>query len=215
LNGKVFVLRDLSSTGTLAGLEIRSVNGTPAAQLVKTMLAATSGDGDVQTARMYRIGRLTFANNLVELLGLESPYTVTFWDARARREPRVRLEGQEESKLREAARAKFPQDEPAKESAQLSFLDDGKVAFLKVRRFGGHADAAGKKDLRTFFPEAFTEIDKKKAGALILDLRDNGGGGGEMGKALLSLPFDKPLKDFHELVFNDANFNVQKHTEFS
>ena len=214
LDGKVFVLRDLSSKGTLAGLEIRSVNGTPAAQLVKTMLASTPGDGDVQTARMYRIGRLTFANNLVDLLGLESPYTVTFWDARARRETTVRLEGQEESKLREAARAKFPQDEPAKESAQLSFLDDGKVAFLKVRRFGGHADAAGKKDLRTFFPEAFSEIDKKKAGALILDLRDNGGGADELGKLLLSFLIDKPFKYYDDLVINALKFSFQKHTNF-
>jgi hypothetical protein len=214
LDGKVFVLRDLSSTGTLAGLEIRSVNGEPAAQILKTMLAATSGDGDGETARQYRIGGLTFAGNLVDLLGLESPYTVTCWNAQTKEETTVHIEGVAESKLRELARTRFPQDQKPKESAQLSFLDDGKVALLKVNRFGGAADAKGKKDLRAFFPEAFAEIDKKKASALIIDLRDNGGGADDLGKLLLSFLIDKPFQYYDDLVINALNFSFQKYTNF-
>jgi hypothetical protein len=214
LDGKVYVLRDLSGKGNLAGREIRSVNGVPAARIVKTMLAATPGDGDVQTSRLYRMGGLNFAANLVDLLGLESPYTVTLWDAKAGRETKVQIEGQPESKLREAARTQFPQDQPPKESAQLTFLDDGKVAMLKVIRFGGRADAAGKKDLRAYFPEAFTEIDKRKAGVLILDLRDNGGGNDDLGKLLLSFLIDEPFKYYDDLVINALSFGFQKYTNF-
>jgi hypothetical protein len=214
LDGKVFVLRDLSREGTLAGKEVRSVNGVPADRIVKTMLAATPGDGDVQTSRLSRIGGLSFASNLVDLLGLESPYTVTLWDAKAERETTVRLDGLEESRLREAGRTRFPQDQPPKGSAKLMFVDGGKVAVLKVYRFGGSADEAGKKDLRAFFRESFAEIDKRKAGVLILDLRDNGGGNDDLGKLLLSFLVDEPFKYYDDLVVNALNFSFQKYTNF-
>ena len=57
LDGKIYVLRDLSDAqGALAGEEIRAVNGLAADKIVQTMLTAMPADGDVQTARLRRIG---------------------------------------------------------------------------------------------------------------------------------------------------------------
>src|SRR5262249_54749028 len=152
----------------------RAVNGQAADKIVQTMLAATPGDGDVQTSRRHRISGSSFAAGLIDLFGLESPYRVTLWDTKQGREHTVRLEGIDAAKLQEPR---------TKDSATLTFFDDGKIANLKINRFGG---TANKKDLKIFLRESFAEIDKKKSGALILDLRDNGGGADELGKLLLS-----------------------------
>ena len=140
LEGKVYVLRDLSSTeGSLAGKEIRGINGLEAGKIVQTLLAAVAGDGDVQTARLRRIGGVNFSRELIDLLGLESPYAVTFWDAKQGRERTVRLEGIAVSKLQESR----PND-----SAVLTFFDEGQIADLKIIRFGGTANK--KEALRAF-----------------------------------------------------------------
>ena len=177
LDGKIYVLRDLSNDqGALAGQEIRAVNGLAADKIVQTMLTAMPADGDVQTARLRRIGGSNFATGLIDLLGLESPYTITFWDAKQGREHVVRLEGIDAAKLEERR---------PKESATLTFLDDGKIADLKINRFGGTAD---KKELKVFLRESFTELARRKSTAILLDLRDNGGGADDLGKLLLSFP---------------------------
>jgi hypothetical protein len=201
LDGKIFVLKDLSSTtGALAGQEVRAVNGVAADQIMSTMLAATPGDGDVQTSRQRRIGGSNFAAELIDLVGLESPYTVALWDAKQKREHTVRLEGIDASKL---------QQPRPKDSATLTFLDDGKFADLKIHRFGGTANG---KPLRDFIRDSFTEIDKKKSAALILDVRDNGGGADELGKLLLSFLIDEPFQYYDDLVLNGLSFGFQKYT---
>jgi C-terminal processing protease CtpA/Prc len=189
LDGKIYVLRDLSdSQAALAGQQIRAINGLAADQIVQTLLAAVPADGDVQTARLQRIGGSTFTTELIDLLGLESPYMVTLWDAKQGREHSVHLQGVDVSKLE--------QPRP-KESATLAFFDDGKIADLKVHRFGG---TAGKKDLAVFFHDSFAEMAQKKSTALILDLRENGGGADELGKLLLSFLIDEPFRYYDDLV---------------
>src|SRR5262249_7941714 len=162
LDGKVYVLKDLSGgKNSLAGQELRAVNGVARVKIVQTMLAAASGDGDVQTSRMRNIDGANFSTNLIDLLGLHSPYTVTLWDPKQSREHTVVLEGIEASKLRE---------QRPKDSATLTFFDDGMIADLKIHRFGGKAND---KNLDAYIREAFGQIDQKKRRTLILDLRDN------------------------------------------
>jgi hypothetical protein len=200
LDGKVYVVRDLSRTQpTLAGREIVAVNGVPAATLVQTMLAAMHADGDVQTARLRRVATF-FSGELSDLMGLQSPYAVTLRDSGSGGEHTVRLEGIERAKLQEPR---------PKDSAELTFLDDGKIADLKIHQFGGRVKG---KDLHVFIPECFREIDKKKSAALILDLRDNGGGADELGKLLLSFLIDEPFKYYDDLVLNGLTFDFLKYT---
>ena len=201
LDGKAYVLRDLSGKqDALTGQEIRSINSVAAGKIVQTMLNAMPGDGDVQTSRLRRIGGANFAAELINLLGLESPYTVTLWDAKQSRAHTVRLEGIEAARLQEPR---------LKESATLTFFDDGKIADLKINRFGG---TANKKDLRVFFRDCFTEIHKKESRALILDLRDNGGGADDLGKLLLSFLIGKPFQYYDDLVLNGLDFSFRKYT---
>jgi hypothetical protein len=200
LDGKLYILKDLSnSKATLAGQEVRRINGVPTDKIVATMLAAAAGDGDVQTGRVRGVGG-NFAGQLIDLLGLESPYTITCWDARQGKENTVVLDGVDAALVR---------SQRPKDSATLTYLDDSKIAVLKIYRFGG---TVGQKSLRTFLDEAFAQIAQKKSAALILDLRDNGGGADDLGKLLLSHLIDKPFQYYDDLVLNGLEFGFRKYS---
>jgi hypothetical protein len=210
VGGKVYVFRDLSAEGgRLAGMEVRSVNGVPAGDIVKTLLAAAPGDGDVQTSRARRAVDGNFAPLLKPLLGIGDPFDLVLWDSGRNEEVRVRLPGLPEKELAAAWREKFPQDHPPSSSASLRFEDGGAVAILKIVRFGGTAGPE-RKPLGKFIDEAFAEIDAKKCTALVLDLRDNGGGADELGKRLLSHLVDQPFRYYDDLVLNALDFSFRK-----
>jgi hypothetical protein len=227
LDGKVYVFRDFSGEeASLAGKEIRSINGVAAAKIVGTMLAATSGDGDVQTSRMLRIsGWPVFSVQLFLLLGLTSPYDVVVWDAPQKQELKVRLDGGDLAKITDTARAKFPQDQRPRSAASLKFLDEDKIAVLKINQFGGQVLAEGaaegegagqpKKTLQQFYKESFSAFKDRGTKTLILDLRNNGGGADELGRLLLSYLVDKPFKYYDDLVLNALEFSFLKDTKMA
>src|SRR5262249_33058675 len=67
LGGKLYILRDLANAkGTLAGKEVRAINGVTAEKIIHVMLSAAPGDGDVETARVRRIAS-SFARDLIDL----------------------------------------------------------------------------------------------------------------------------------------------------
>ena len=90
IDGTLYVLRDFSDDGgALVGAAIQSINGVPAEMILATMIKATPADGDVESARRYRLRGRIFANNLVDLLGLEPPYTVSYVNSRKQAAVRV------------------------------------------------------------------------------------------------------------------------------
>jgi C-terminal processing protease CtpA/Prc len=180
---------------------------------VETMLATTPGDGDSQTCRISRMSGWTLARRLPALLGLQSPYEVTVWDAKENREATVHLEGKELPRLQEAARAKFPQDQRDETAGEFKLKDEGKIAVMKINGFGGFVDTARKKSLREFYRESFEAMNESGTKSLILDLRDNGGGEDELGKLLLSYLLDEPFKYYDDLVINARQFTFQKYTD--
>src|SRR5262249_9230170 len=79
----------------LAGMEIRAINTQPATKIIATMLAAASGDGDVETSRQARISGWRFCSLLITLIGAQSPYDLVVYNAKTRHEEKARLEGVE------------------------------------------------------------------------------------------------------------------------
>jgi hypothetical protein len=217
LNGKIYVFRDFSGQqASLAGKEIRSINGVAAARIVETMLAAASGDGDVQTSRMLQIGRWPgFSAQLFVLMGLTAPYDVVCCDAREKQALKIRLDGGDLAKITEAARDKFPQDQRPRSAASLKFLDDNKIAVLKINQFGGLVEGEPRKTLEEFYKDSFTAFKTHGTRTLILDLRNNGGGADELGRLLLSYLVDKPFKYYDDLVLNALDFSFLKYTKMA
>jgi hypothetical protein len=214
LDGKIYVWRDFSgSPASFAGMEIRSINGVPASNIVKTMLAASPGDGDVETSRMKRISGWRFSVQLPALTGVSAPYDLVLRNRKRGRDVEIRLEGADFAHMQEVARARYPQDQPPKTSGEFEFLDEGKIAVMKIHGFGGFVDAEHKKGLREFYRESFAAMKNRGTQSLVLDLRDNGGGEDELGKLLLSYLLDKSFKYYDGLALNARAFKFQKYAE--
>ena len=213
LGKKPYVFRDYANLDhKLAGMEIRSINNVPAGQIVRALMAAASGDGDVETSRQARIGDLRFITLLVSVMGLKSPYDLVLWNPQSKRAMKATLEGLTLPKLQEIAKAAYPQDQSAGPNAELSYFDDGRIARMRISAFAGYSNVEQKKGLRVFFKESFEELNSKGSRALILDLRSNGGGEDELGKLLLSYLIDKPFKYYEDLIANNDTFSFMKYT---
>jgi hypothetical protein len=211
LGDKVYIFRDFSNDkGELAGQEIYQINGMDAGAIVATMAEATPSDGDTSAARLYRLRGWGFSSRLVDLIGLEPPYVLKLWDPEQKKETMHKLAAVEPAKLKEAALARFPQDQRPKDAATLKFVEDNKIAVLKINQFGGVV-GPDKKSLRDFIQESFAAIKKNETTTLILDLRDNGGGADDLGKLLLSYLVDKPFKYYDDLVVNALDFSFRKY----
>jgi hypothetical protein len=218
LDKRPYVFRDFSDlanpagAGSIAGKEIQSINSVPASRIIHTMLAAVGADGDVESARDVRISEARFLSNLVSLLGLTSPYDLIVSSPGSKQQQKIRLNGVELPKLIEASKARYPQDDPSGPAGTLTFADDGKIAQMRILGFGGFVDTEKKKGLREFYKESFEAIQTKGSRALIIDLRNNGGGEDELGQLLVSYLINEPFKYYDDLVINAMSFSFAKYT---
>jgi peptidase S41-like protein len=216
LNSKPYIFRDFADLAasnkspSLAGREIRSINGVPASKIISTMLAAIPADGDVQSSRQYRIGSWSFNSILFSLSGIKSPFEVVVAGADSKQQT-IHVEGVPRPKLLEASRNRYPQDQEPSRGGELKFYDDGRIAQIVIHQFGAWADPERKLGFRDFYKESFEAIHSKGSKALIIDLRNNGGGEDELGQLLLSYLVDKPFKYYDDLVINSMAFSFSKY----
>jgi len=194
LESKAYILRDYAKGGTLAGKEIQSINGVPAAQIVSRMLAASMKDGDVQTTRQRDISG-DFGLNLIVLLGLRAPYEVSLATSGTDKTETVQVAGLKHEERVQMSKKLYPQDQGSKEFADLKFLDHGQIAHLTYSEFGVNVDEG-----RTFLKRSFEAIQSKGSRALILDLRGNGGGESELGGLLLSYLMETPFNYYDDII---------------
>ena len=108
LQGKIFVFRDYSPDGNLAGAEIQSLNGIPASKLLAALLAVEHGDGDTPTAGPFRLGHGAFARDLYLLAGIEDLFRVHY--RLGGKAGVATVQGLPRPKLEEIVAARFPQD---------------------------------------------------------------------------------------------------------
>lgn len=89
--------------------------------------------------------------------------------------------------------------ERSRRFAEVSFLDQGRIACLKVFNFTDkEEDEEGVAILR----RTFETIQAKGSQTLILDLRGNGGGEDELGKVLFSYLVETPFRYYDDLILN-------------
>ena len=210
LNHRPYIFRDYARKGTLAEREIQAINGLPASRIISTMLAAEGQDGDIQTSR-ERVIAQHFALNLIALLELKAPYEVMLAGSGTNQSETVQVPGLKHEEMLKMSKALYPEDNRDKKFAELEFLDAGKIANLTYSAFGTDIDGA-----RAFIKHAFEAIRVNGTKALILDMRGNLGGEGEIGGLLCSYLVDKPFKYYDDLLINKSSgmsYSFAKYTD--
>lgn len=207
IDGKVYIRRDLSDKSSgLGGKEILSINKVPTAQIISTMLAATGGDGNIQTSRIERIEGWNFIKKLMPLTGLQPPFELTLSDPHSGQLGQARLDGEDIPTLGRNWETWFPRDRRPYRSGDLEFIDDGSIAVMTLREFGGFVDDKQSRGLEDFYNDAFRKIADKSTKALILDLRDNNGGDDKLGILLLRHLIGEPFTHYKDIVAKKTYF---------
>lgn len=205
IGGKVFILRDFGSGGALAGSEILSINGVPAATIVATLTAASPGDGFIPTGRAGRVAR-SFKEGLLHYFGMQGRFMLTMTSPGST--PRqVTLAGQTLAALRDASARQYPQDQRPKKFIELSFPEEH-IARLQVLTF---MDDDEEDDGETLLAQAFDKIAASGASTLLLDLRNNGGGKDELGKRLYAHLVARPFTYYDALTVKRAGLSFASH----
>ncbi|MDL2356357.1 MAG: S41 family peptidase, partial [Pseudomonadota bacterium] len=209
VQGRLYILRDFSSDGKLAGREIVSVNGVAVAAIIERLTAAAPGDGFIATGRARDVAH-TFKQGLYNQFGMQGQFTLGLQPARATEIEVVRLDGQALAALRSASASRYPQDQHAKKFTELSLLDEGKIARLQVFNFSDEEeDDEGALILR----RAFEKMAASGTQTLLLDLRDNGGGEDALGKRLFSYLVDAPFPYYAQLTVKRPGVSYAQHVE--
>ena len=208
------VFRDLSNSGeSLVGREITSINGIAAAKLVDEMWLRQMGDADVVSSRGHGVSA-GFARQLVSVGNLHPPYEVVFHNPKSKRSETRRFDGRLPADLVSFWRMMWPNDREMRKErplSELEFIDDDRIARMRIPSFGSSEADAKRRDLRGFFASAFEQFKAKQTRALIIDVRDNGGGEDETGQILASYLIDQPFRYYRDLTIRATSFEFADH----
>jgi C-terminal processing protease CtpA/Prc len=183
-----------------------SVNGVPTTTIIARLLAASPGDGFIATGRAQRVAR-KFREDLFTHFGMHGQFSLGLGDPIG---ATATMPGQTMAAIKLASASRYPQDRRQTRFAELSLLDDGTIAHLKIFNFSAEdEDDDGPSILR----KAFEKMATSGTQTLLLDLRDNGGGEDVLGKRLFSHLVDAPFRYYEELTVKRAGVSYAEHVE--
>jgi peptidase S41-like protein len=208
IEDKLFVWRDYGTTGeSLAGGEIKSINGKPVTELMEKIISMCLRDGSIATSPRRWLEQSFRLNTFIAVeAGVAAKYVVEIARSEGGRVEKHELSGVVLSELKRLARERHPQDWPTAPAYELNFLNDNAIAILIVRSFD---DSPGLPPLADFYVTAFRQIEERHARALIIDVRNNGGGRDDLGKLLLAHLLDRPF-DYYEGIYSNPELIPSK-----
>jgi len=185
------------------GMEVTSINGHPASDLIGSMLPRVSGDGFIQTGKLFIIAR-----NLPIYYWLyidQQPSFIVASKDESGKTIETTLEGVVSSErianrtnnpVNAAALKSFPSS--TRRNIVVKFHENKTIASVNIREFGGS-------NFRDELDSVFLAIKNNKSKAVILDLRGNGGGVDSYGAYLVSQFTDQPFKYFDRIHLRDID----------
>jgi hypothetical protein len=191
---KVYVSRNLSENNLLTkGTEIIEIEEIPVAKLLKNLSKYTfqNGDGKNADVDLYYLQR-----NFRRLLYL-------FFDEQDELHLKVKINKEEKNMsvktqpltyLREMEAERNPiRNTEFYKSIYLTELD-AKTAILRIRSFDGNEFENG--NFRSEIQHIFQNIDQKQTKSLIIDIRNNAGGGLDYADEVLKYLLNKPYQKY-------------------
>jgi len=170
-----------------AGSRLLSVNGEGPAAMLDMMMAFSAHDGDIRTGVMRDREGWGYAAVRWQGHGDEAAYDVRL------KLPDGRIVRRRLTPVAVADRPAVPPD-PAP-VATLTWID-GQTAYLYVPTFSNRRYRAAGADYRKTMQAIFEELQTRGAKALILDLRDNGGGSEPNESILFSYLAGEPIRKY-------------------
>lgn len=199
IDRKGYLYRNYSQDEDLAlGGEVISINERPLSEILERMLAVLSSDGHIQTSKYRRLESTVLFGELYNLLfGKTTSYSITCKSPDNNELNEIEVKGLGRKELTSIFEARYP--DPAKNPPPIDLEYRGDIAILTIRTFGGGAYQRAKISYPGFMKKSFREFEEKNIKALIIDLRNNGGGSDLFGKILFAYLTDKKFTYYKHL----------------
>ncbi|NIM59886.1 MAG: hypothetical protein GTO16_13260 [Candidatus Aminicenantes bacterium] len=213
IDEKAYLHRNYSQDEDLAlGGEVISINGRPISEVLERMLAVLSSDGHIQTSKYRRLESTVFLWELYNLLfGKTTSYSITYKSQDNNELKKIEVKGLRRKELTNIFTERYPDAAKIPPPIELDYRED--IAILTIRTFGGGSYQRAKISYPGFMKKSFREFEEKDIKALIIDLRNNGGGADLFGKILFAYLTDKPFKYYKHLRVKKKEFLFLEHTD--
>ncbi len=200
-NGKVYVLRNLSENKEIQlGTEILEINGKAAIEVYNDLIDVWTKDGYNRTypAKMITQDFSEFYANVFgtpeqfEIIGIEEGVLKSYT-----------IKGLSIHQMRTYSKERYQHEkrpwykDMEDQSYQLKI--EGTTATLTIPTFAFGVLEDYNIDYRQYFQNAFLEIKRKGVTDLIIDIRANGGGNGDVTTELFSYLYDQPFQLMEEI----------------
>jgi len=213
IHKKAFLYRNYSQDEDLAlGGEVISINERLFSDVLERMLAVLSSDGHIQTSKYRRLESTVLFWELYNLLfGKTTSYSITYKSPNNNELKKIEVKGLRRKELTSIFEARYP--DAAKNPPPIELEYRGDIAILTIRTFGGGAYQRAKISYPGFMKKSFREFEEKNIKALIIDLRNNGGGSDLFGKILFAYLTDKQFTYYKHLRVKKKELSFLDHTD--
>ena len=162
----------------------------------------------MRSSREIDISGLAFAENVNLLARLRAPFVVTIRPPGSVRVTVLHCPGSARKVLREAWQSRYPGDielRTARPPTEFKLLDSARVAVLTIPGWGSSQADADKRDLRGTFARAFAAMRDSGTRALVINVRNNGGGEDKPARILFSYIAQRPFRWYDQIIVNDTS----------
>ncbi|MEM6803060.1 MAG: S41 family peptidase [Bacteroidota bacterium] len=206
---RIYILRNLSLEEKIqAGDELLRINGVDAFQVFKQLRDSWTRDGENRTFPTEIVSQ-DFSEFYANVLGTPDSFSIQI--KRDKQEESFTIKALALVKLRELSKDRYQYEKRPwyndRPSSPTSFQIKHEVGILYLPSFSIYQLKEDKIKYKAFFRKVFEELDEKNIENLIIDIRDNGGGHGDVAAELFSYLHDK---DFYLLSEIYSKINTLK-----
>lgn len=197
INDHLYVTVNLTTDTIIKpGYEIVSINGQPIPAIHRLILDHTWSDGYNTTNKLQRLNSGMFGLFYYMLVARPDSFAVAAKDLSGKLVnvvyPALTIQAASQQFRHNPVNKEMVRlyVDRKREDLNLEIKKEMNAAVLTVRSFGGKAA----ENIGGFLPKAMKELQKKKIGHLIVDLRNNGGGWDSAGVLLFTYLINKPSR---------------------
>jgi len=212
IDKKAYLHRNYSQDEDFAlGGEVISINDHPISEILEQMLAVLSSDGHIQTSKYRRLESTVFLWELYNLLfGKTTSYSIIYKSPDNNELRKIEVKGLKRKELTNIFEERYPDAAKSLSPIELEYRAD--IAILTIRTFAGGVYQRAKISYSGFMKKSFREFEDKNIKALIIDLRNNGGGSDLFGKILFAYLTDKPFTYYKHLRVKKKELSFLEYT---
>lgn len=209
IDSKLYCLKNYDSASKLkSGDQITSINGHQVDNIIADFLPYTVGDGIIETGRIRLIEQMfDFFYRLN--YGMDEVFTIAYYNETGQL-LKTKLKGFSEEQLEGLKNNK------SVDYANLELTPiDSLSANLQIKHFYDWKDGKKEISFKREIDQIFRELHSTKIKNLIIDLRDNGGGKGELGRLVLSYLIREPILPFKPPYVKFIDSDFKQYTDLS